>query len=70
MLRLAGAGLVKAHDEWRVADRRCLPESSMALVTASSANLQEVAHTELTTGIVKPAEPHARAELHHQPPAQ
>ncbi|MEV4570155.1 hypothetical protein AB0K12_40940 [Nonomuraea sp. NPDC049419] len=70
MLRLADAGLVKAHDGWRVADRRCLPESSMDLITASSTNLQEAARTELTTGIVKPAEPHARAELHYQPPAQ
>ena len=32
LLRLAGAVLVKAHDEWQVSDRRYLSESSMALL--------------------------------------
>jgi putative transposase len=32
LLRLAGAVLVEAHDEWQVSDRRYLSEASMALV--------------------------------------
>jgi hypothetical protein len=43
LLRLAGAVLVEAHDEWQVSDRRYLSEGSMALLTT-------------TTGEVAPAE--------------
>jgi putative transposase len=44
LLRLAGAVLVEAHDEWQVSDRRYLSEASMALLTTTP---QEVASTEL-----------------------
>ncbi len=32
LLRLAGAVLVEAHDEWQVSDRRYLSEGSMAAI--------------------------------------
>jgi hypothetical protein len=34
LLRLAGAVLVEAHDEWQTGDRRYLSEATMAALTA------------------------------------
>jgi putative transposase len=53
VLRLAGAVLIKAHDEWQVAERRYLSEGSMAKLAATgdgSAGPKEVRKT--TTELV------------------
>ena len=42
LLRLAGAVLVEAHDEWQTGDRRYLAEGSMALLTAPPAAAAEL----------------------------
>ena len=46
LLRLAGAVLVEAHDEWQVSDRRYLSEGSMALLQPAPTK-QEVAQPAL-----------------------
>ena len=46
LLRLAGAVLVEAHDEWQVSDRRYLSEGSMALLNRPSPS-KEVAQPAL-----------------------
>lgn len=43
LLRLAGAVLVEAHDEWQVSERRYLSEGSMALLDTRAADSKEVA---------------------------
>ena len=44
LLRLAGAVLVEAHDEWQVSDRRYLSEGSIALLAHAT---KEVAPAQL-----------------------
>ena len=47
LLRLAGAVLVEAHDDWQVSDRRYLSEGSIALLTRPQRSDEEVAQPAL-----------------------
>jgi putative transposase len=47
LLRLAGAVLVEAHDEWQTCDRRYLAETTMAALLAPPVNGEEVVNREL-----------------------
>jgi len=49
LLRLAGAVLVEAHDEWAATDRRYLSEHSMAQLAAMTLTTTEVDAPELLT---------------------
>ncbi len=47
LLRLAGAVLVEAHDEWQVTDRHYLSEGSMSLLKPAVKEHEGVANREL-----------------------
>lgn len=49
LVGFAGSVLAEAHDEWQVADKRCLSESSMALITTGVPDRKEVAAPALLT---------------------
>ena len=49
LLRLVGAVLVEAHDEWQVGERRYLSEGSMALLASTAKDPKEVATPALLT---------------------
>ena len=53
LLRLAGAVLVEAHDEWQVGERRYLSEGSMALLDATDRRPEGGSHTRPSHGIVR-----------------
>ncbi|WP_180984735.1 transposase, partial [Mycobacterium avium] len=49
LLRLAGSVLVEAHDEWQVADKRYLSETSLALLDVSDQSAETIAATAALT---------------------
>lgn len=49
LLRLAGAVLLEAHDEWAASDRRYLSETTMAEIIGTAPSATEVDHPELLT---------------------
>ena len=55
LLRLAGAVLVEAHDEWQVSDRRYLSEASMALLNPPEPTALEPRRTDPSEVIDQPA---------------
>jgi putative transposase len=46
---LAGSVLVEAHDDWRVADKRYLSETSLALLTSTDPDTETHAPTAALT---------------------
>jgi hypothetical protein len=62
LLRLAGAVLVEAHDEWQVSDRRYLSEGSMALLAHAT---KEVTPAQLMPAETPHADPARQQLLHH-----
>ena len=58
LLRLAGAVLVEAHDEWQATDRRYLAETTMALL-AQPTTTGRSGHPRTHDGMIRTAEPHA-----------
>ena len=65
LLRLAGAVLVEAHDEWQTGDRRYLAEGTMALLDRHRPNRQGGGAPRTHPGIVTTTEPHADDDFHH-----
>ncbi|MFN8034277.1 MAG: IS256 family transposase [Mycobacterium sp.] len=49
LLRLAGSVLVEAHDEWQVADKRYLSETSLALLDNTDQSAETIAPTAALT---------------------